>query len=200
MSLIYKITNTINSKVYVGKTNYTLEKRFKYHLRDRLKPNFLKRPLYRAFQKYGIENFTIELLCECLESEADEKEIFWISYYDSYKNGYNATVGGQGTSIVDREKVIAQYLVSLNIKETARICGYHADTVKNVLESEGIETVRHLGVNNPSSALTEEQVKLIRSLYVPKTFGKRKISAATGISVSLVNGVITGKNYKSVGD
>ena len=60
MSYIYKITNDINNKVYVGKTNLTIEKRFREHCTDSKKFTIEKRPLYNAMNKYGIEHFHIE--------------------------------------------------------------------------------------------------------------------------------------------
>ena len=48
MSYIYKITNDINDKVYVGKTNFSIQKRFEEHCKDAFKPRTEKRPLYMA--------------------------------------------------------------------------------------------------------------------------------------------------------
>ena len=63
MSAIYVITNLINQKQYVGKTSYSIEKRWKEHCYDSKKNDVNKhRPLYNAMQKYGIENFSISLL------------------------------------------------------------------------------------------------------------------------------------------
>ena len=56
MGFIYKITNNINQKSYIGKTERSIEVRYKEHLRHR---NYLNLPLYKAFNKYGIENFSI---------------------------------------------------------------------------------------------------------------------------------------------
>lgn len=64
MSYIYKILNSINSKVYVGKTTLTLEQRFKEHKSDSKKELLSKRPLYNAMKKYGISAFYIELIEE----------------------------------------------------------------------------------------------------------------------------------------
>ena len=63
MALIYKITNTINNKVYIGQTSFSLDKRLKEHIQD-AKKHLLNRPLYSAFNKYGVENFQIELIEE----------------------------------------------------------------------------------------------------------------------------------------
>ena len=60
MPYIYKITNKINNKVYIGKTLGTIENRWKSHIRDSKRTHCEKRPLYSAFEKYGVENFIIE--------------------------------------------------------------------------------------------------------------------------------------------
>jgi len=65
MSYIYAITNNINGKQYVGKTNFSLQKRFQEHIRDSKQRIKEHRPLYNAFNKYGIENFSIKVLEEC---------------------------------------------------------------------------------------------------------------------------------------
>lgn len=54
------------------------------------------KPLYQAIRKYGVENFSFEVLEECDTSLLDEKEVYYINLYNSYKEGYNATLGGQG--------------------------------------------------------------------------------------------------------
>ena len=51
---------------------------------------------YAALNKYGIEHFWVELVENCEESQLDEKEIYWIDCYDSFYDGYNSTLGGQG--------------------------------------------------------------------------------------------------------
>lgn len=72
MGYIYKITNLINGKEYIGKTSLTIEERFKQHIRDSRRRAFEKRPLYDAINKYGVDNFIIEEVEQC-----DEKFIKW---------------------------------------------------------------------------------------------------------------------------
>lgn len=61
MSFIYKITNQINGKSYIGKTNLaSIQERFKEHIHDSKRVHMEKRPLYSAMNKYGSENFKIE--------------------------------------------------------------------------------------------------------------------------------------------
>ena len=97
MPYIYKITNDINKKIYIGKTVETIEKRWKEHIKDSKKKTSENRPLYRAINKYGIEHFSIEEIEEVQDQFLlSDRERFWIEYFGSFKNGYNATIGGDG--------------------------------------------------------------------------------------------------------
>ena len=104
MAYIYQIINDINNKIYVGKTEFSIEKRFKEHCQDAFKRINEKRPLYAAMRKYGIEHFHIELIEETANPE--EREKFWIAKKDSFKNGYNATLGGDGKKWIDDALVV----------------------------------------------------------------------------------------------
>ena len=107
MAYIYQIVNDINQKIYIGKTEFSLEKRFKEHCKDAFKREKEKRPLYSAIRKYGPENFHIELI-EITEYP-EEREIYWIKEKDSYKKGYNATLGGRGKRYINYNQVIVTY-------------------------------------------------------------------------------------------
>ena len=63
------------------------------------------RPLYNAFNKYGIEHFSIHLIEECDENILGEREKYWIKYYNSKENGYNATLGGDGSTLYDYDEI-----------------------------------------------------------------------------------------------
>ena len=76
MAYIYQITNKINNKIYIGKTEFSIEKRFKEHCRDAFRERNEKRPLYAAIRKYGVENFEISLIEETEHPE--ERETYWI--------------------------------------------------------------------------------------------------------------------------
>ena len=93
--LIYKFTNKINNKVYIGQTTQTIEQRTNKHL-SQLDDNTY---FHRALKKYGINNFDIEVIEQNIPlNELDNREIYWIKYYDSYhtsNKGYNLTKGGQ---------------------------------------------------------------------------------------------------------
>lgn len=92
---IYKITNLINNNAYIG-LSINIEKRWQAHKersQDQNNKEYNK-ILYAAFRKYGIDNFKFEILEICQPQELKQKEIYWIAYYDTYRNGYNATPGG----------------------------------------------------------------------------------------------------------
>lgn len=94
---IYLISNDLNSKLYVGQTIQSIERRFINHCcnsSDRGQNMYIK----RAILKYGKEHFKIELIEECSIEWLDRREIFWIDYFDSFNNGYNLTAGGNNTS------------------------------------------------------------------------------------------------------
>lgn len=91
---IYKILDKTNNKIYIGQTINTLEYRFKQHARTPLNTVQINSIDY-AIQTKGINNFIITLIEECKVSELDEKEKYWIKYYNSYYDGYNLTFGGQ---------------------------------------------------------------------------------------------------------
>lgn len=96
---IYKITNLVNDKVYIGQSN-CIEKRIAQHKSPYEQQRFSSKPLYQAFSKYGIDNFKFEVVEECQITELDEKEMYWISQCQSltYQNGYNVRSGGEGNA------------------------------------------------------------------------------------------------------
>lgn len=145
MAYIYQIINDINNKIYIGKTEFSIEKRFKEHCRDAFKEHTEKRPLYAAMRKYGIENFHIELIEET--DNPIEREIYWIEEKRSFKNGYNATMGGDGTRYIDYDLVIATYNELQNVAETAKRLNIDRGSVSLILKNNGIAPLSSAEVN-----------------------------------------------------
>lgn len=142
MSYIYKITNDINDKIYIGKTNNSIEKRFKEHCQDAFRDRNEKRPLYSAMRKYGIEKFHIELIEET--DKAEEREIYWIEFYNGYTKGYNATKGGDGKVLYDHQKIIdrlQEYPYPLEVSKEFNCC---VDLVYQIAKNNNI-TVKNKG-------------------------------------------------------
>lgn len=109
--IIYKITNKVNSKVYIGQTTLDrgfndryshngvgIERVYNYHKSLKKYNNSHNKHLLGAIEKYGFNNFEVIEVFDTATSkfELDMKEIHWIAYYDSFNNGYNQTEGGAG--------------------------------------------------------------------------------------------------------
>lgn len=97
MHYLYRITNGINGKMYIGRT-VNPNKRWKAHQRDSqriIKPQYI----HRAMEKYGIVNFTFEVIAQSLtQDDANWTEEQLIKQYDSrnHDKGYNLAPGGIG--------------------------------------------------------------------------------------------------------
>lgn len=95
---IYKITNLLNNKLYIGKTTKTIKQRFKKHIMDAFSQKHPRNTkICNALRKYGVENFKIEEVCKCeTKEELNEREIYYIKYYNTIDDGYNISKGGDG--------------------------------------------------------------------------------------------------------
>lgn len=143
LGLIYIITNDINNKVYIGQTIQDLNKRWQRHCQKNVSKSELNMAIKRAILKYGKEHFTIRPICQCPAEELDEKEIYYINLYNSYKEGYNSTIGGQssGKSLkLDQEQdsIVELYLLGFSLRELSK--EYHVDkaTIKHIIEIHNI--------------------------------------------------------------
>lgn len=190
MGYIYKITNNLNGKVYIGQTRTTIKERIRKHCMTTERPG-----IDSAIAKYGFENFTVEELCQCPDEELDEREKQYIQKYDCYNTdkGYNLTPGGQEGSTwlnLDEEQVIAKYHELKNVKNTSdyfkcsepvisRILHKHnipiyrpPGRVENILgkgqqfkEGDGIKAVRIIELNKEFPSLKECSIWLMENGY-----------------------------------
>lgn len=88
---IYKITNIQNNKVYIGQTIRPVEQRFQRHMTDAMH-NILDTHFARAIRQYGPTNFSYLIIDTAqTQEELNQKEQYWIKYYNSVKEGYNET-------------------------------------------------------------------------------------------------------------
>lgn len=136
---IYKITNTINGKCYIGQSR-DIYARWKKHLYAyKNSPDY---KLYRAFKKYGISKFIFEIIEECEIDKLNEREIYWISQYNSFNNGYNMTLGGEAFNGANN-KTVYQYDLSGKLigeyksaHEAERILKIHFTNICKVCRGE----------------------------------------------------------------
>lgn len=89
------IRNKINGKAYIGRS-VNIKRRWAEHRRQDGSPD---KALYKAFCKYGLDNFEFTILEECSKEESFEKEMLYIKLYDSYNSGYNETFGGEDGAV-----------------------------------------------------------------------------------------------------
>lgn len=94
---IYSITNIINNKKYIGQS-VNISQRWRAHrTRYQIEDSYL----YRSIRKYGLENFLFEILEECNQENLNEKEKYWIKYFNTTnpEKGYNLTKGGDSSPL-----------------------------------------------------------------------------------------------------
>ena len=133
---IYKITNIVNGKIYIGQTRNKVEDRWKQHIVDSKTPTGwqVNSILYKSIRKYGEKSFNIEIVEECDNQLLNEREKYWIKYYNSYagnkgSNGYNLTLGGDGCKKYDCEIFEKLWRKGLSASEIARQMGCARHTV-----------------------------------------------------------------------
>lgn len=116
--IIYKVTNKVNGKVYIGQTIRNLEIRKWEHLQ--CAKDGVKTHLYYAIRKYGEDNFTFEIIAEASsKQELNELERYYIKKYDSINNGYNMVDGGDN-NVMFLDDIKQKHLESMRSEETRK--------------------------------------------------------------------------------
>ena len=142
---IYMVVNMINHKKYIGQSK-NIKKRFQsHHLVDYKNENNCNynTKFYQAIRKYGIDNFEVIVLQLCKEEELDDLEIKFIKEFDTFKNGYNSTEGGQ--------------FWSPNI---------HSEEIEMKRRQTREKNKSLMSENHPRAKLTNQQVWDIRQRYI----------------------------------
>jgi transcriptional/translational regulatory protein YebC/TACO1 len=142
MAYIYKISNNQNKHSYIGQTRIDINQRWREHCRVAINPespeyNF---PLHAAIRKYGKDNFTLEIIEECVDKELDEREIYWIQYFNTYDQGYNASLGGSGHVKYNYDDIVNFYLANnFSIKDTCQYFNIYDQVIYSALKSKNID-------------------------------------------------------------
>ena len=139
------IINTINEKAYIGQTVQNVRKRWYDHVSQAKSIKCKQGPLQKAILKYGRDVFKVELLEEGIPRDLlDEIEISYVAKFDTYHNGYNATVGGQRNTGSQKHYVPTKEHIA---KRTLAVKGKKYNWSK-----ESLEAVRQakIGKNNPN--------------------------------------------------
>ena len=139
---IYKITNKVNGKSYIGQTIQSVKERFYQHCATKCSQAILNMVIHKAITKYGKSNFTIEVIEEVESANLNDRERYWIRYYDSYNNGYNSTEGGQdGIKLLknlDTESIVREYKSGKSLREIGRLFNVDKQTIKDLLVRNNI--------------------------------------------------------------
>lgn len=140
---IYKITNKVNGKSYIGQTIQNVKERFYQHCAIKCSQAVLNMAIHRAINKYGKSNFTIEVIEEVESTNLNDRERYWIKYYNSYNNGYNSTKGGQDKikmfKNLDAESIIKEYKSGKSLREIGRNFKVDKQTIKDLLVRNNIK-------------------------------------------------------------
>ena len=187
---IYKITNKITGDAYIGQSTQ-IEERFKDHKNPYNWTREKNKKLYQAFIEFGLNNFIFETIEECDKTLLNDREQYWIKYYNTYPNQYNMTPGGQFNAEENHpsHKLLAEDVKDIRTryanKETKsevyklyqdRIgeSGFHkiwnGNTWKNIMpevytkenKEFHLHNTANKGSKNGRSRLTEEDVRNIR--------------------------------------
>lgn len=202
MGYIYKITNQINGKSYIGKTERTVEERWKNHQRN-IKKLGDRLPLYKALKKYGIENFSIETLEECDNLILDEREIYWIDYFHTYGQGYNCTGGGEGgikDYHEDIDEIIQRYLNGERLDLLCKEYKHDYTSIRSKIEAKGVKIDTHAGPKKLSKSVIaiDPKTKEIIAIYESISAAARAICQEGKNPKAIVNHICKYKNTKTI--
>lgn len=196
--IIYKITNKVNGKSYIGQTRYTIEFRWKQHQHKNDNTYF-----HNAIHKYGIENFSIEILEKCNIEDLNSREIFYIAKYDTFKNGYNLTIGGDGNRkllLDDSYSEIKElYLSGFSSNKIATLYKVDKASVVKILKSLDVKIRSNkLNINHQEFL---ELVQDYQSGYSLRELSKRYDCSPSGLKEYLIKkGVNLRDRYNILGD
>lgn len=141
MAIIYKITNLINNKIYIGETIRNLNVRWNEHKSEALGGRHgYTYHLHNAMRKYGIDNFTIEIIDNCPDGERFLLESEYIQKYNSNNPeiGYNTVIEGTGRTLISTDAILEAWEEGLTINDTAKLLGVHKSTISKRLHANNI--------------------------------------------------------------
>ncbi len=161
MGHIYKVTNKVNGKVYIGQTMREIFIRWKEHVRYSSYDDLdYKSLLYYAIRKYGADSFSIEEIEECEDSKLDEREQYWIDFYHSCEDGYNINIGGQGTQKYKTEPIMNLWTQGYTAKRIAEELGISRQVVTKRLKGNGVQLREILSRGNKAVAKKRKVLRI----------------------------------------
>lgn len=184
---IYKITNNINNKVYIGQTRYNINIRFKQHLK--LVESNKNQLIYKAIKKYGKENFRIELLEECSSEIINDREKYYINLYKY--NSYNINLDGYRTrSRFDEKQICSSYIEGKSCRKIAEEFNLSHNTILSILESCGIERRKKDSVLNKNKCIVTNELKKLIILDIQNKMTRLQITEKYNCSKATITRVL----------
>lgn len=204
---IYKIENLINNKKYIGKS-INIEKRFKSHIQESFNKNkkSYNHLIHQAIRKYGVENFSFITIEECDDEKLNEREIYWISYYDCCildggDKGYNMTRGGDGSSFIDAKKIQELWDKGFSVKEIAEQLYCDRHSISKRLQSYKNYTFEENKRRQYSLVSKSRQKEVfqydLNGKFIAKYQSVIEASKKTGIGYRTILSNLQGKSYSA---
>ena len=220
---IYKITKIENGKSYIGKSN-DIERRFKEH---QTKGKISRIPVDEAIAKYGINAFTYEIIEKCSLDQLNEREQYWIKYYNTKENGYNCNDGGDAATygenngrsklteqdVIEIRKAYNNHLKQKDVYEKYKDIisfGYFqnlwqgrswAHVMPEVFTKENKEYYIYQnsnGGNGASAQFSNEEVIKIRERYVNESAKQIYEDYKNRVSYQTFQAMLWGRSYKTL--
>ncbi len=189
---IYKISNLVSGRVYVGQTKERFQRRYWLHqweLRNGCHDN---KYLQNAWNKYGEDNFTFEVIEILPREEIDERERYWIAYYRENGGCYCIQDGGQPTNIGRYVSPEARKRVGEMNRQ--RMLGSKLSEKTKQKMSE-IRTGKHPIRKN--DLMTEDEARTVKEMLVAG-YSSGDIVKTTGVPYKGINSIISNNNYAAI--
>ena len=158
---IYKATSVTTGKVYIGQSCQTLEKRMSQHLYKATSDYDPNNHFHNAIRKYGFQDFVFQIIEDNIISNEvlNEREIYWIKYYNSYYDGYNSTLGGDAGLRRDDLVVVALFHEGYTTKEICEMTGYSRSTIYDRYKANGLQEENNKRKNEQTRLRCSERVE-----------------------------------------
>lgn len=218
---IYKITNKINNKSYIGQST-NIQRRINEH---RWANENSRIPFHKAIDKYGWDNFQVEILEECNLEDLNERESYWIQFYNSYGEGYNMNPGGGSASsgeyngrarlttedIIEireayrdkkrRREVYEEYSDKISFNSFASI--WDGRTWSHIMPEVYTKELKEyyskqtsIGELSTQAILTDDEVNIIRKRYEKETARDIWLDYQDRIGYQTLQQILWGRYYK----
>lgn len=180
--IIYKITNKINGKLYIGQTIKSMNNRIQGHYKNYKKNVHTK--LYDAMRKYGWENFEFSPICTCSNIQTlNELEKYFIEYYGTINDGYNTLPGGisnpmhnedvKNKHLKRMQSIETRQKISKAMKRLRAEKGFSEETRRRISESLKKLPPRKKGFKMPKEAVEKITRAHFKSVYCIDKFGQK---------------------------